>query len=129
MFFFFFFSSRRRHTRCALVTGVQTCALPIFLFANMLGMVPYSFTVTSHIIVTFALALVVFFGVTIIAIARNGIHFFTHFMPAGVPMWLAPIRSEERRVGKEGVSTCRSRGSPDHLKTKTKKYNALPSID
>src|SRR3546814_2476438 len=91
MFFFFFFSSRRRHTRCALVTGVQTCALPIFLFANMLGMVPYSFTVTSHIIVTFALALVVFFGVTIIAIARNGIHFFTHFMPAGVPMWLAPI--------------------------------------
>lgn len=61
------------------------------LFANMLGMVPYSFTVTSHIIVTFALALVVFLGVTIIAIARNGIHFFTHFMPAGVPMWLAPI--------------------------------------
>lgn len=61
------------------------------LFANMLGMVPYSFTVTSHIIVTFALALVVFLGVTAIAIARNGIHFFTHFMPAGVPMWLAPI--------------------------------------
>ncbi len=61
------------------------------LFANMLGMVPYSFTVTSHIIVTFALAIVVFIGVTIIAIARNGIHFFTHFMPAGVPMWLAPL--------------------------------------
>jgi F-type H+-transporting ATPase subunit a len=61
------------------------------LFANMLGMIPYSFTVTSHIIVTLALALVVFLGVTIIAIARNGIHFFTHFMPAGVPMWLAPV--------------------------------------
>ncbi|MFN4276395.1 MAG: F0F1 ATP synthase subunit A [Ferrovibrio sp.] len=61
------------------------------LFSNMLGMVPYSFTVTSHIIVTFALALVVFLGVTLIAIARNGIHFFTHFMPAGVPMWLAPV--------------------------------------
>lgn len=61
------------------------------LFSNMLGMMPYSFTVTSHIIVTFALAILVFLGVTLIAIARNGIHFFTHFMPAGVPMWLAPI--------------------------------------
>ncbi|PJI37434.1 F0F1 ATP synthase subunit A [Ferrovibrio sp.] len=61
------------------------------LMANMLGMVPYSFTVTSHIIVTFALAITVFLGVTVVAIARNGIHFFTHFMPAGVPMWLAPI--------------------------------------
>jgi F-type H+-transporting ATPase subunit a len=57
----------------------------------MLGMVPYSFTVTSHIIVTFALAITVFLGVTVIAIARNGIHFFTHFMPSGVPMWLSPL--------------------------------------
>jgi F-type H+-transporting ATPase subunit a len=61
------------------------------LFANMLGMIPYSFTVTSHIIVTFALAITVFLGITLIAIVRNGIHFFTHFMPAGVPMWLAPV--------------------------------------
>lgn len=61
------------------------------LMANMLGMVPYSFTVTSHIIVTFALAITVFLGVTVVAIARNGIHFFTHFMPSGVPMWLSPI--------------------------------------
>ncbi|WP_414656129.1 F0F1 ATP synthase subunit A [Ferrovibrio sp.] len=61
------------------------------LFCNMLGMIPYSFTPTSHIIITFALALVVFIGVTIIAIVRNGIHFFTHFMPDGVPMWLAPL--------------------------------------
>jgi F-type H+-transporting ATPase subunit a len=61
------------------------------LMANMLGMVPYSFTVTSHIIVTFALAMTVFLGITLIAILRNGIHFFTHFMPAGVPMWLAPV--------------------------------------
>src|SRR3546814_7050073 len=35
VFFFFFFSSRRRHTRCALVTGVQTCALPIFVLAEI----------------------------------------------------------------------------------------------
>lgn len=61
------------------------------LMANMLGMIPYSFTVTSHIIVTFALAMTVFLGITLIAIVRNGIHFFTHFMPSGVPMWLAPI--------------------------------------
>jgi len=61
------------------------------LMCNMLGMIPYSFTVTSHIIVTFVMAMVVFLGVTVIAIARNGVHFFTHFMPAGVPMWLAPI--------------------------------------
>src|SRR3546814_2454553 len=84
---FFFFSSRRRHTRCALVTGVQTCALPIS-------------------------------G----GFARQA------------PQWLGPacskgkgkaqlsqqgeprksIRSEERRVGKECVSTCRSRWSPYH---------------
>ncbi len=66
----------------------------IFMFVlmcNMLGMVPYSFTVTSHIIVTFVMAMVVFLGVTVIAIARNGIHFFTHFLPAGVPVALAPI--------------------------------------
>jgi len=61
------------------------------LMCNMLGMVPYSFTVTSHIIVTFVMALIVFLGVTVIAIARNGIHFFTHFLPAGVPVALAPI--------------------------------------
>lgn len=61
------------------------------LFCNILGMIPFSFTPTSHIIVTFAMAILVFLGVTIIAIARNGIHFFTHFMPAGVPMWLAPV--------------------------------------
>src|SRR3546814_17047704 len=61
------------------------------MFCDMVGMVPYRFKPTSHISVTVALAILVFIGVTIIAIARNGIHFFTHFMPAGVPMWLAPL--------------------------------------
>src|SRR3546814_14797711 len=91
--FFFFFSSRRRHTRCALVTGVQTCALPI-----------------SE------------------AIADGGEHdeagrdrdqtqgdrddHGTGHRP--------PWRSEERRVGKECVSTCRSRWSPYHYKKNTK---------
>jgi F-type H+-transporting ATPase subunit a len=55
------------------------------LLGNLLGLVPYSFTFTSHIIVTFALAITVFIGVTIIGIARHGWHFLTLFAPAGVP--------------------------------------------
>src|SRR3546814_3289533 len=84
----FFFSSRRRHTRCALVTGVQTCALPIYERAcstegrktpPLPASPPYR--------------------------ARNN-----------RPNWEARAngRSEERRVGKECVSTCRSRWSPYH---------------
>lgn len=61
------------------------------LFSNMLGMVPYQFTATSHIIVTFAMALFVFIGVTLIGLARHGLHFFSYFLPPGVPMWLAPL--------------------------------------
>jgi F-type H+-transporting ATPase subunit a len=55
------------------------------LVGNLLGMVPYSFTFTSHIIVTFALAATVFIGVTIIGIVRHGFHFLTLFAPHGVP--------------------------------------------
>ncbi|WP_416899358.1 MAG: F0F1 ATP synthase subunit A [Minwuia sp.] len=58
------------------------------LFCNLLGMVPYSFTPTSHIIVTFAMALVVFIGVTIIGIAKNGLGFLKLFAPSGVPIFL-----------------------------------------
>jgi F-type H+-transporting ATPase subunit a len=61
------------------------------LFCNVLGMVPYSFTPTSHIIVTFAMAAFVFIGVTIIAFWKHGIHFFSFFAPKGVPLWLMPI--------------------------------------
>lgn len=61
------------------------------LFSNMLGMLPYSFTVTSHIIVTFALALVVFVGVTIIGFAKNGARFLRLFVPSGVPAALLPM--------------------------------------
>jgi F-type H+-transporting ATPase subunit a len=56
------------------------------LFCNLLGMIPYTFTVTSHIIVTFALALVVFIGVTMIGFARHGTHYLRLFVPAGVPL-------------------------------------------
>jgi F-type H+-transporting ATPase subunit a len=58
------------------------------LFANFLGLIPYSFTVTSHIIVTFALAAAVFIGVTIIGIAKHGVHFLRLFVPEGVPVIL-----------------------------------------
>ncbi len=61
------------------------------LFCNMLGMLPYSFTVTSQIVVTFALALTVFIGVTIIGFIRHGFGFFHFFLPHGVPGFLAPL--------------------------------------
>src|SRR3546814_10346225 len=79
----FFFSSRRRHTRCALVTGVQTCALPIFPSPS-----PWLKRLFSH----------------------TNIHRRRLGVAAGVLL----LRSEERRVGKECVSTCRSRWSPYH---------------
>jgi F-type H+-transporting ATPase subunit a len=58
------------------------------LFGNLIGMVPYSFTYTSHIAVTFALAAFIFVGVTLIALARHGWHFFTFFAPKGMPLVL-----------------------------------------
>lgn len=61
------------------------------LFGNMLGMIPYTFTFTSHIIVTFSLAMVVFVFVTILALIKHGMHFFSFFMPHGAPPLLAPI--------------------------------------
>jgi F-type H+-transporting ATPase subunit a len=61
------------------------------LFGNMLGMVPYSFTFTSHIIVTFAMAIVVFIGVTILGFVRHGWHFFSFFVPPGVSIVLWPL--------------------------------------
>src|SRR3546814_1340278 len=72
----FFFSIRRRHTSCALVTGVQTCALPISL--DEVGEIRFEKSQVG--------------------------------IAGGCPLG----RSEERRVGKECVSTCRSRWSPYH---------------
>src|SRR3546814_6668506 len=87
--YLFFFSSRRRHTRCALVTGVQTCALPILLWCplNRTGPAKSSF---GRIVMPNQLA------------------------PRKRNQGTAAQRSEERRVGKECVSTCRSRWSPYH---------------
>jgi len=61
------------------------------LVLNLLGMIPYSFTVTSHIIVTFFLSFSVFIAITIIGFQKNGIRFFAHFLPEGSPLVLAPF--------------------------------------
>jgi F-type H+-transporting ATPase subunit a len=60
-------------------------------FGNMLGMVPYSFTYTSHIIVTFGMALVVFVGVTVVGFMKHGIRFLGFLMPTGIPVFMAPL--------------------------------------
>jgi F-type H+-transporting ATPase subunit a len=61
------------------------------LFGNLLGMVPFTFAFTSHIIVTFALAFSVFVGVTLLAIWKHGFHFLTFFVPPGVSKALWPL--------------------------------------
>lgn len=61
------------------------------LLGNLLGMVPYMFTFTSHIIVTFALAMIVFLFITILGIALHGLKFFTLFAPKGLPKFLIPV--------------------------------------
>jgi F-type H+-transporting ATPase subunit a len=61
------------------------------LFGNLLGMVPYSFTFTSHIVVTFALAFIIFVGVTILGFVKHGLHFFSFFVPPGTPLPMYPL--------------------------------------
>jgi F-type H+-transporting ATPase subunit a len=61
------------------------------LFCNVLGLIPYSFTVTSHIIVTLALALVVFVGATLIGFWNHGFKYLKLFVPSGVPALLLPL--------------------------------------
>src|SRR3546814_4512802 len=98
----FVFSSRRRHTRCALVTGVQTCALPIYgelaFWANARSALS---DMGVGVIVSMPLPLSR--CVDKLAFAEWG---------AAKELAIIPARSEERRVGKECVSTCRSRWSP-----------------
>lgn len=61
------------------------------LFGNLIGLVPYSFTFTSHIIVTFGIAMAVFVGVTIIGFIKHGWRFFGLLLPQGVPWYIAPL--------------------------------------
>src|SRR3546814_9014246 len=100
--FFFFFSSRRRHTRCALVTGVQTCALPISVKRPQIRK-----TVRNPL-------------QGLLQQSMNSPVESSHQKQQERPekimtvVWKNLRRSEERRVGKECVSTCRSRWSPYH---------------
>src|SRR3546814_11757448 len=100
-FFIFFFSSRRRHTRCALVTGVQTCALPIssrnLMHRTKAGEHAPSLYSEEDELKALAQGL---------RDAGNGVY---QIIPR-------IMRSEERRVGKECVSTCSSRWSPYNYK-------------
>src|SRR3546814_4172092 len=100
VYLLFFFSSRRRHTRCALVTGVQTCALPILILLNSYG-VPFLATLPVAFIVP---------GIVGAILERT----LYRRLYAASELDQVLFRSEERRVGKECVSTCRSRGSPYH---------------
>src|SRR3546814_16673703 len=109
VFMLFFFSSRRRHTRCALVTGVQTCALPIYLIrqadanpdVGIIGAEPFLSGVGR---------LLSYLD------ERPRPNVRVH---ADDVRPVLDRRSEERRVGKECVRTCRSRWSLYHYKKKT----------
>ncbi len=61
------------------------------LILNIIGLIPYTFTVTSHIIVTVCLALIVFLTVLVVGFAKNGLGFFNLFLPSGVPWWTLPL--------------------------------------
>jgi F-type H+-transporting ATPase subunit a len=66
----------------------------IFMFvlmANLIGVIPYTFSVTSHLIVTLALALLVFFTVFLYGLYKNGLKFFKLFVPHGIPMYILPL--------------------------------------
>src|SRR3546814_5987929 len=100
---FFFFSSRRRHTRCALVIGVQTCALPIWS-APALGPVITDKAIAQCL---FGRALDRWIDRRADPQAARVNAIGAGF--GGLPEFSDQFRSEERRVGKECVSTCRSR--------------------
>ncbi|OWZ24900.1 F0F1 ATP synthase subunit A [Wolbachia endosymbiont of Wuchereria bancrofti] len=61
------------------------------LSCNLVGMLPYSFTVTSHVIVTFALSMIVFTYTTVVGFKERGINFLRILLPEGIPSWLAPM--------------------------------------
>jgi len=63
----------------------------LILFSNLLGMIPYTFTITSHLIFTFSLGSITFIGLNIIGLKAHGSHFFSLFLPPGAPLALAPL--------------------------------------
>ncbi len=61
------------------------------LLSNMVGLIPYTFTVTSHIVITAALALLVFVTVLVHGLWKHGLHFFRLFVPSGIPIYILPL--------------------------------------
>src|SRR3546814_4981184 len=111
-FLVFFFSSRRRHTRCALVTGVQTCALPILWGALMAPM--FALYTGESIARVFFITAAAFAGTSLYGYTtKRDLSTMGRFLAMStIGILVAVLRSEERRVGKECVRTCRSRWSP-----------------
>src|SRR3546814_8633805 len=104
-FSYFLFSSRRRHTRCALVTGVQTCALPISDYKKMI-------LIWNEIVHQSSKAIKLTQRRLKLLKRRFELEFQSCLEKWKDYCKLIASRSEERRVGKECVSTCRSRWSP-----------------
>src|SRR3546814_13487906 len=126
---YFFFSSRRRHTRCALVTGVQTCALPIWGCIWKLRAVSTDGTLSGSSPCDGLIRRLWWQDSRrLVTICRFAIVREQEAGPTSYPLPQLPIsrfRSEERRVGKECVSTCRSRCSPSHYTKKINRTNYL----
>src|SRR3546814_2338128 len=106
----FFFSSRRRHTSCALVTGVQTCALPISEVERLRA----DRRQLSHDLRTARVEIEQLRGQVVYSKRSSEIDTQACVAVRKSLTDLQAERSEERRVGKECVSTCRSRWSPYH---------------
>src|SRR3546814_10746116 len=120
----FFFASRRRHASCALVTGVQSCALPILeligdqSWATVRDRLIYGHTDAAPLLAPLAIA-------TSLGLGRPPVKLVAPFslgLNGNAVTLLAPLaqRSEERRVGKVCGGTCKYRCSPDHYKQKSK---------
>src|SRR3546814_2135554 len=111
--FVFVFSSRRRHTRCALVTGVQTCALPIFSLSG-----PGEFYGPLFAGSEGCLTIEIFSGINGLAPVPDEddekADRTAHIAAIAAKHSANFARSAERRVGNECVRTCRSRWSPYH---------------
>src|SRR3546814_15554658 len=120
LFLSFFFSSRRRHTRCALVTGVQTCALPICVGSGK-GTMTLDQIITLLVLAGVIAALIWDrVRADVVALGGAAILLITGAVrPSEVPAAfgspaIVTLSSEARRVGKVCVSTCRYRWSPYH---------------